>query len=68
MKDYLTKKVSDLVTAESHIKAFIDREGDVLSRIAMSNAKEDDRVSTASIIGARKRSVIAMDTTPPELP
>jgi hypothetical protein len=67
MKDYLTRKVSELIMAESHIKAFIDKEGDVLSRIAMSSAKEDDRVSTASIIGARKKSIIAMETELPKI-
>ena len=34
MKEYLTKRVLELQQADNNIKAFIDKEGDVLSRIA----------------------------------
>ena len=67
MKDHLTRKVQELQAADQEIKNYMDRE-EAESVHPSRAGSMMDRISTASILGGRKRSIIAVGGMETELP
>ena len=59
MRDHLTRKVQELQVADQEIKNCMDKI-DVESVHPSRFGSQADRISTASILGGRKRSIIAV--------